>query len=59
MLAADYSQIELGIMAHLSEDPSLCGAFAEDRDVHQATAAEVLTWLLRRSPASSAAAPRP
>ena len=41
LLAADYSQIELRIMAHLSEDPSLCGAFAEDRDVHQATAAEV------------------
>ena len=41
LLAADYSQIELRIMAHLSEDPSLCKAFAEDRDVHQATAAEV------------------
>ena len=41
LLAADYSQIELRIMAHLSEDPTLCKAFAEDRDVHQATAAEV------------------
>jgi DNA polymerase-1 len=41
LVAADYSQIELRIMAHLSEDASLLQAFAEDRDVHQATAAEV------------------
>jgi DNA polymerase-1 len=41
LLAADYSQIELRIMAHLSGDESLLTAFAEDRDVHQATAAEV------------------
>ncbi|HEY1873201.1 MAG TPA: DNA polymerase I [Steroidobacteraceae bacterium] len=41
LLAADYSQIELRIMAHLSGDESLRVAFAEDRDVHQATAAEV------------------
>ncbi len=41
LLAADYSQIELRIMAHLSEDAGLLKAFAEDRDVHQATAAEV------------------
>jgi DNA polymerase-1 len=41
LLAADYSQIELRIMAHLSGDESLLKAFAEDRDVHQATAAEV------------------
>jgi len=42
LLAADYSQIELRIMAHLSGDASLLAAFAEDRDIHQATAAEVL-----------------
>jgi DNA polymerase-1 len=42
LVAADYSQIELRIMAHLSGDTSLVAAFAEDRDVHQATAAEVL-----------------
>ncbi len=42
LLAADYSQIELRIMAHLSSDASLLKAFAEDRDIHQATAAEVL-----------------
>jgi len=41
LIAADYSQIELRIMAHLSGDPNLLRAFAEDRDVHQATAAEV------------------
>jgi DNA polymerase-1 len=41
LLAADYSQIELRIMAHLSGDGSLLKAFAEDRDIHQATAAEV------------------
>jgi len=43
LLAADYSQIELRIMAHLSGDASLLKAFAEDRDVHQATAAEVFS----------------
>jgi DNA polymerase-1 len=42
LLAADYSQIELRIMAHLSADASLLEAFAQDRDIHQATAAEVL-----------------
>jgi DNA polymerase-1 len=41
LVAADYSQIELRIMAHLSGDATLLKAFAEDRDVHQATAAEV------------------
>jgi DNA polymerase-1 len=41
LMAADYSQIELRIMAHLSNDPGLLDAFANDRDVHQATAAEV------------------
>ena len=41
LLAADYSQIELRIMAHLSGDAGLLDAFSEDRDIHQATAAEV------------------
>jgi len=41
LVAADYSQIELRIMAHLSGDATLLAAFAEERDVHQATAAEV------------------
>lgn len=41
ILAADYSQIELRIMAHLSQDPGLLGAFARGEDVHRATAAEI------------------
>jgi len=47
LLAADYSQIELRIMAHLSGDAGLLAAFAEDRDIHQATAAEVFGVPLR------------
>jgi len=41
VLAADYSQIELRIMAHLSQDKGLLTAFAEGKDIHKATAAEV------------------
>jgi DNA polymerase-1 len=41
LVACDYSQIELRIMAHLSGDPGLVGAFASGVDVHRATAAEV------------------
>ena len=41
IIAADYSQIELRIMAHLSKDEQLCRAFHEGIDVHRATAAEV------------------
>jgi len=41
ILAADYSQIELRIMAHLSADESLITAFKEGQDIHRATAAEV------------------
>jgi DNA polymerase-1 len=41
LLAADYSQIELRIMAHLSQDDGLLNAFAGDQDIHQATASEV------------------
>jgi DNA polymerase-1 len=41
IVACDYSQIELRIMAHLSEDPGLVAAFASGADVHAATAAEV------------------
>ncbi len=43
LIAADYSQIELRIMAHLSKDASLLRAFAEGRDIHRATAAEVFS----------------
>ncbi|HKB32496.1 MAG TPA: DNA polymerase I [Candidatus Dormibacteraeota bacterium] len=41
MVSADYSQIELRIAAHLSEDPKLLGAFAAGQDIHTATAAAV------------------
>lgn len=41
LVAADYSQIELRIMAHLSGDRGLLTAFAEGKDIHKATAAEV------------------
>jgi DNA polymerase-1 len=41
LLAADYSQIELRIMAHLSGDQSLLSAFRADADIHRATAGEV------------------
>ena len=41
IVAADYSQIELRIMAHLSQDKGLLGAFGANLDVHSATAAEV------------------
>ncbi|WP_020506662.1 DNA polymerase I [Lamprocystis purpurea] len=42
ILAADYSQIELRIMAHLSGDERLLAAFASGQDIHRATAAEVM-----------------
>jgi DNA polymerase-1 len=38
LLAADYSQIELRVLAHLSQDPKLIATFLEDRDVHEETA---------------------
>ncbi|NIF72631.1 DNA polymerase I [Burkholderia sp. Ap-962] len=41
IVSADYSQIELRIMAHISEDESLLRAFAQGEDIHRATAAEV------------------
>jgi DNA polymerase I len=43
LLAADYSQIELRIMAHLSGDEGLLSAFAAEEDIHRATAAEVFS----------------
>jgi DNA polymerase-1 len=41
LVSADYSQIELRIMAHLSEDPALLKAFHDGDDIHRATAAEI------------------
>lgn len=46
LLAADYSQIELRIMAHLSGDEGLVSAFTDDLDIHRATAAEVFGMAL-------------
>ena len=43
IVAADYSQIELRIMAHLSKDKGLLQAFSEGKDIHSATAAEVFS----------------
>jgi DNA polymerase I len=41
LISADYSQVELRIMAHLSQDPALLKAFAQGEDIHRATAAEI------------------
>ena len=41
LLSADYSQIELRVLAHLSEDPVFCAAFAAGEDIHRRTASEV------------------
>jgi DNA polymerase-1 len=41
LVSADYSQIELRIMAHVSQDPGMVRAFAHNEDIHRATAAEV------------------
>ena len=43
LLTADYSQIELRIMAHLSQDPNLLKAFANGWDIHSATASEIFS----------------
>ncbi|WP_034918291.1 DNA polymerase I [Erwinia sp. 9145] len=48
IVAADYSQIELRIMAHLSQDKGLLNAFAEGQDIHRATAAEVFGMSLEK-----------
>jgi DNA polymerase-1 len=41
LLTADYSQIELRILAHYSDDPAMCRAFAQDLDIHKAVAARI------------------
>ncbi len=41
LISADYSQVELRVLAYLSQDPNLLAAFANDEDIHTATAAQV------------------
>ena len=41
IISADYSQIELRILAHITEDPALCSSFKKDLDIHTATASEI------------------
>ena len=48
LLAADYSQIELRIMAHLSQDPGLLKAFAAGEDIHRHTASEIFNVTLEQ-----------
>ncbi len=50
MLSADYSQIELRLLAHISEDETLCQAFHEGEDIHARTAAEVFGINLQEVP---------
>ena len=57
IVSADYSQIELRIMAHLSGDRACCDAFAHDHDVHRATAADVFGVPLDEVSARRSAAP--
>ncbi len=46
LLSVDYSQIELRVLAHISEDPGLISAFRDDLDIHAATASEVFSVAL-------------
>ncbi len=41
LLSADYSQIELRVLAHFSQDPRLCEAFARDEDIHARVASQI------------------
>src|SRR5206468_10611348 len=48
LLTADYSQIELRVLAHFTEEPALMKAFAEDEDIHRAVASEVFATPLEQ-----------
>src|SRR5207245_2496385 len=55
LLVADYSQIELRLLAHLAQDPGLIDAFRRDADVHAATAAQVFS-MAQNAPVQGGAA---
>ena len=46
LISADYSQVELRLLAHLSEDPILLESFQAGEDIHRRTASEILMCLL-------------
>ena len=48
IISADYSQIELRILAHITGDPGLCSAFKKDLDIHKATAGEIYSVPLEK-----------
>lgn len=48
LLSADYSQVELRLLAHFSQDPSMLDAFKNDKDIHQQTASEIFDVPLDR-----------
>ena len=56
LLTADYSQIELRLLAHFSGDETLRRAFAEDRDIHTAVAAQIFNVAEERGDRRAAAA---
>ncbi|MGE3756379.1 MAG: DNA polymerase I, partial [Pseudobdellovibrionaceae bacterium] len=47
LVSVDYSQIELRVLAHITQDPGLCRAFEDDLDIHTATAAEIFSVPLK------------
>ena len=59
LLSADYSQIELRIMAHVSDDANLQRAFAAGEDIHRATASEVFGVSLDQVSSEQRRAARP
>ncbi len=51
-IAADYSQIELRVLAHVTKDPALCAAFEQDLDIHQQVAAQIYGLQMKQVSAS-------
>ncbi len=59
LLAADYSQIELRVLAHYCRDANLIEAFTHDRDIHAQLLLKSMVWRSMKSPRLSAGAPKP